>query len=111
MGNPLTVSSDVECGHKGLVAVDSSAKLTVGGNAVLLASGVVSKTVSASCATPSTSTTHPCTSVLSILPTSLATKLTAGGMPVVLDSLSGLTNGLPPGKLMAIAGQSKLTAA
>ncbi|HTO61226.1 MAG TPA: hypothetical protein VMM15_08210 [Bradyrhizobium sp.] len=48
--------------------------------------------------------------VLSVLPTSLAQKLTVGGLPAVLDTLSGLTDGKPPGSLQSSAGQSKLTA-
>jgi hypothetical protein len=110
MTSPLTTGSDVECGHKGTVSTSSSVKLTVDGNPVLVADGVVSKTVSG-CTTPSSSgppPTSPCISVQSILPTCLATKLTAGGAAVVLDTLAGLTDGAPPGTLAAVAGQSKL---
>jgi hypothetical protein len=109
MSKALTTASDVECGHQGAVQVSSSAKLTIGGNAVLIASGVVGSSV-AHCATPASSTTSPCMTVLSVLPTSLAQKLTVGGLPVVLDTLSGLTDGKPPGSLQSSAGQSKLAA-
>jgi hypothetical protein len=108
MGNPLTVSSDVECSHKGSVAVISKAKLTIGGNAVLLSDGIVGQAI-AHCTQVSASTT-PCTNVVSITPASQALKLTVGGSGVILDTVQGVTNGAPPGKLMAVAGQSKLTA-
>lgn len=111
MGSPLTIASDVECGHKGVVEVTSSVKLTVNGSPVLLEASVASMPVTpGTCATQQTSTTSPCKTVTSVLPPSLATKLTVGGKPVVLDSLKGLTDGVPPGGLLATAGQSKLTA-
>ena len=109
MSKALTTGSDVQCGHKGAVQVSSSAKLTIGGNAVLLTSGVMGSSV-ANCGTPISSTTAPCSTVLSVLPTSLAQKLTVGGLPVVLDTLSGLTDGKPPGSLLSKPVQSKLTA-
>ena len=111
MGATLTKASDVECGHAGVVSVTGSAKLTVGGQSVLVQSDVASKSIS-NCTTvtnPQTGTKQ-CTTVLSVSPTSLATKLTVGGVPVVLASLTGATDGVPPGKLQAVAGQSKLTA-
>jgi hypothetical protein len=113
MGSPLTASSDVECNHKGTVGVSSSTKLTVGGNAVLIATGVVGTAISG-CLTPIATTppTQPCKTVLAILPVSQATKLTAGGAPVILDTLAGTTDGIcipPPGMLVGVAGQSKLT--
>jgi hypothetical protein len=111
MSKALTSASDVQCGHQGAVQAKSSAKLTVSGNAVLLATGVVGSPVT-NCSTKLTSIpTSPCTTVVSLLPTSLAQKLTVGGLPVVLDTLSGLTDGVPPGSLESVAGQSKLTAA
>lgn len=109
MGSPLTIGSDVECGHKGLVTVQSSAKLTIAGQAVLVASGVMGGPIAA-CTTAPSPSTKPCTAVVAVLPVSQAIKLTAGGAGVVLDSLLGLTDGLPPGTLFAAAGQSKLTA-
>jgi hypothetical protein len=114
MGSPLTVSSTVQCGHLGPVTVSSSAKLTVGGNAVLLQSGVAGQPInSAACLNPippANPSGVKCSAVVSVLPVSLAQKLTVGGQPVVLDSLTGLTNGVPPGSLLAVAGQAKLTA-
>jgi hypothetical protein len=119
MRNPLTIASTVTCNHQGVVAVSSAAKLTVNGSAVLVESGVLSKSiVPGTCLTPlhvppPPPPTSPCTTVVSVLPTSMATKLTAGGMAVLLDSLAGQTDGVcvpPPGTLSAAAGQNKLTA-
>jgi hypothetical protein len=47
-----------------------------------------------------------------LLPTCFATKLTLGGQPAILDTLSGMTACVPPvpppGPLSAIANQIKL---
>jgi hypothetical protein len=113
MSHVLTESSDVECGHLGTVDVTGTSKLTVLGSQALLSSGVAGKSI-ALCITPNAPTATPptkaCMTVVSVLPVSLATKLTVGGQPVVLDTLKGLTDGLPPGSLVAVALQSKLTA-
>jgi len=92
--------------HGGQVATTSSAKLKVNGAPVLTASGI-GPAVSG-CKTPSSSPLKRCISV-SILSGS-ATKLKTAGSPVMLDSLSGTTDGSPPGKVPASAKQDKLTA-
>lgn len=115
MANVLTMGSTILCGvlvplkaHGGTVATTSSAKLTVGNNAVLLASslGAISGCQNAP---PPTGAT-PCKKVLTVLPISLATKLQAGGSSVLLDSLAGTTDGTPVGPLNVTANQTKLTA-
>ncbi|HXQ45349.1 MAG TPA: hypothetical protein VN806_01970 [Caulobacteraceae bacterium] len=109
MGSPLTMSSTVQCGHLGTVQVSSSTKLTIGGVAVLVQAGVAGKSVLLCTTLPTAAGNKPCQTVSSVLPISLSQKLTAGGNPVVLDSLKGLTDGVPPGTLLAVAGQAKLT--
>ncbi len=138
MAGVLTTSSDVTCGHSagavhGKAQVSSDVKLTVSGSPVLLKSGVDLKSVSG-CPTPPASDTSgvtaaPCTQVTSTPtpPTGAAgpptpgvgggeaTKLTCGGLPAMLDTLSGKTNGMvgkvsPQTLLSASAGQDKLTA-
>jgi len=114
MGTVLTKADTVSCGHPpGKVDVSSSAKLTVNGNAVLLKSSIMGKSISGPCSTPQSNSTSPCKTVLSITGGE-ATKLTVGGQPVMLaESTTGTTDGLPatppPGSLFAIAGQTKLT--
>lgn len=117
MAGVLTTASTVLCGpnvppnHGGQVTVASTAKLTVNGNPVLFKSSVAGKAVPpGACKTPQSNSTKPCTSVSSVLGGE-AGKLNAGGNPVLLDStLSGLTDGNPPGPLSATADQSKLSA-
>ncbi len=115
MGAVLTTASKVACGHDpGKVATSATAKLKVNGNLVLLKSGIAGKSVSG-CSTvtdPNTSTLQ-CSTVTSVT-AGEATKLKAGGSPVMLDTLAGATNGTvsgtPQTKLSATASQTKLTA-
>src|SRR3954462_6779581 len=48
-------------------------------------------------AQPPTPSTKPCTTVVATLPGSSSPRVTAGGRPVYLDTLSGMTDGVPPG--------------
>ena len=107
MAKVLTTDSTIDCGHEGTVGTSSSAKLRVDGAAVLVETGVAGKTIAGCTQTGGPPT--PCTAVAAIS-SGRATKLTAGGQPVMLDTLSGTTNGAPVGALSATAGQDRLTA-
>lgn len=131
MAGVLTTASTVTCGHApGNVSTTSAAKLTVNGQPVLLKSSIDGKPVGA-CSTPpaaepSGPTAAPCVLVTStpLVPPAPptpgvtggeATKLTAGGSKVMLDTLEGKTNGMvakasPQSLLQATAIQNKLTA-
>lgn len=110
----LISNSNVTCGHLGKVQVSSSAKLRVNGQPVLLKSSIENKTV-ANCGTvPNPNTgAKPCTKVIAVS-TGEATKLKVGGKAVILDTLTGDTDGTvggTPQKLLSgTAQQSKLTA-
>lgn len=118
MPGVLTTGSNVICGHGGTVSTTSSTKLKVSGNPVLLKIGIAHQSVS-NCQTPPASdpsgpTAIPCTLVVSV-DSGEANKLTAGGSPVVLETLTGETNGMvgkvtPQTLLSASAGQTKLKA-
>lgn len=117
MAGVLTVGSDVTCGHQGTVTVTSSAKLSVSGNPVLLKAGIANQPVTGCAIVPTVAPAPISTKCL--LVTSVdggeATKLTAGGSPVVLETLKGETNGMlanvtPQMLLSGTAAQSKLTA-
>jgi hypothetical protein len=107
----LTTGAKVLCGHPpGAINVESSAKLTVGEKPVLTEQSVLAGTPDD---TPdglcglSSGSSPPCTKVASVVPASLATKLTAGTKPVVLK-LSGLTD--KGGTVTGSDTQVKLTA-
>lgn len=118
MPNVLTTQSTVACGHGGTAAVVSSAKLAVNGMPVLLEAGVAGATIGACGTTPAADasgpTAAPCSAV-STVDSGRAAKLTVDGAPVLLDSLTGSTNGMvakltPQTLLTATAGQQKLSA-
>jgi hypothetical protein len=116
MAKVLTTGSTVMCKHGGKVATGSTAKLTVNGLPVLLAAGVSGRTVTTCPITddPNTSTTK-CRTVAAIIK-GPAVKLKVGGQPVILDTLTGMTNGTPPPPPLgppldtAVANQTKLGA-
>jgi hypothetical protein len=112
MSGVLTTGSSVTCSNSGKVSVSSSAKLRVGGNPVLVQSGIAGKTISGCThAIDSNSSEINCTAVLTISPSTFSMKLTTGGSGAALDTLSGAGNSTnPPDSLSATAGQTKLTA-
>jgi hypothetical protein len=113
MSKVLINNSKIVCPHQGQVQLAATTKLTIGGTNVLLLADVTGKTVSGcSVVTDTNTSTVQCQKVTTA--TGTASKLTVGGAPVVLDTLTGFTDGAPPPAAVAIsvsdAGQSKLTA-
>ncbi len=111
----LTTAGSVRCPDPvaGTVNLVSAAKLSVAGQPVLLAADVVSQPL-VGCGVvdnPAQGIKH-CTSVVAVTG-GISTKLVVGGRPVLLDTLTGTTDGTPPplGKPLglAAAGQTKLT--
>ncbi len=111
----VTQGTTVSCGHGGIVQTVGSPKLTVGGSPVLVDTGIIGEPIPAapapgSCSImPPPNSNVPCTTVLSVNPASLATKLVVSARPVVLASLSGTTNGSAPTFLTAVVTQTLLT--
>jgi len=113
MPSVLTMGSTILCGlaapklHGGSVTKIGTPKLIVAGKQVVLLTGLSSVKV---CTTaPPPASQKPCTSVTSITK-GQSTKLFVGGVSVLLDTLSGVTDGVPPGPLWVTANQAKLTA-
>jgi hypothetical protein len=115
----LTSGSEVLCGtkvtapkplHGGTVQVVPTSKLSVGGNFVLTSNSVTGQSVlpgTCTNAPPPTGQT-PCSKVTSVL-VGVALRLTTQSQGVLLETLKGVTVGVPPGDLAATAKQSKLT--
>lgn len=112
----LTNTSIVLCGelvpgslHGGSLQVMSTAKLHVLGNPVLLKSSLQSVLIIGCQNSPPPTGKTKCLHVSQVT-AGEATKLRVLGQGVILDStLKGTTDGNPPGPLMAVAGQTKLT--
>ncbi len=122
MAGVLTKASEVLCGpksqHGGTVSVSSAAKLRVDESPVLIESSISGKSVAdcqivASSDSSGTPLDKPCSKVRAVT-AGWATKLTADGKKVMLDSLQGNTDGLvsktPQAALKGTAKQTKLTA-
>lgn len=95
MPNVLTTASKVHCAHPlagvpSTVQTEGNAKLRVGGQAVLLKTGIVGHKVTGCGITGPNSS--PCSAVSAITAGDKG-RLRVGGVPVVMDTLDGKTNG------------------
>jgi hypothetical protein len=116
MAFALTTESTIECPHHGTVKPSSSAKLTVGGNAVLLNNQLSGLPIEKCETVPETS--KSITKCLTIQSESGGTagKLSVGGVAVLLDSVKAFSEGMPPPpeprppQMIIKAGESKLQA-
>jgi hypothetical protein len=117
MPQVLTTLSTIPCGHGGAVVVVSGAKLTVHGAPVLLLDGIANKGIAGCLTAPAADasgpTAAPCLTVTGV-GSGAATTLTVGGSPVMLDTVTGGSNGLVNKVLQqlghASANQPKLIA-
>lgn len=97
MPRVLTTAIPVKCPHVGIVTLASAVRLRVAGVAVLVQSAPptpLGTVVSCTAGSPSLPGT-PCLKVLTIT-AGQAGKLTVGGRPVLLATLTGTTDGTPP---------------
>lgn len=112
MGAALTESSTLGCGHlTGSIALHAGqSKLTVGGSKVLVDGDLNGASVSG-CGTTPSSTTSKCTTFTPA--GGVAQKLKVGGKGVLLETLTGVTSGVPPGgpTVVQAVGQTKLQTA
>jgi hypothetical protein len=108
MPKVLSATATVKCVHPGDVElVASTSRLTVDGDAVLVAGDLDGATISG-CKLPASTSTSPCaTTVATTTPPS--TLLTVDGTPVLLETAAGTTTSVPPGAFtVQAAGQTRL---
>lgn len=112
MPSALTESSTLACGDQGTLQLRAGqSKLTVNGSKVLVMGDLNGADVSGCTTVTNTNTgTKQCLKVLTALG-GVATKLTVGGQGVLLETITGTTDGLPvPAWTVQSAGQTKLQA-
>jgi hypothetical protein len=111
VGFVVTSSARIICPHGGQVTlIPRQSTVTVQGAPILRESDLIGAPI-VGCAQPPSVGSKPCTTVVSVLPGGSAPAVTAVGMPVHLDSLSGMTDGVPPGTVMVVsAGQASVQA-
>ena len=111
MGLVVTTNARIICAHAGQVTLTPrQTTVTIQGGAVLRETDLIGAPI-VGCAQPPSAATKPCTTVVAVLPGGSAPTVAAGGMPVHLDSLSGMTDGVPPGTVSVVfAGQTTVQA-
>lgn len=111
MPQVVTTNARIVCSHGGQVTlIPKNPTVTAGGAPVVRETDLVGAPIVGCAQAPSTNT-KPCTMVVSTLPGGSAPLVAAGGMPVHIDSLSGVTDGVPPGTISVVsAGQATVSA-
>lgn len=98
----ITANATVLCAHGGRVTlIPRQMQVVVEGVPVLCETDLLGAPI-VGCAQPPSPSTKPCTTVVSTLPGSTSLKVTAGGKPVHTATLTGLTDGVPPGAIMVV---------
>lgn len=98
----LTSNATVLCSHGGRVTLIPR-QVTVGiqGGMVMCDPDLAGAPI-VGCPQPATSASKPCTAVVSTLPGSSSPKVMVSGRPAYLGTLSGVTDGVPPGTLTVV---------
>jgi hypothetical protein len=107
----LTTASRLICPHSGTLVLTTAGRLlTVDGQPVIVESDLRAATFTPGSCTNVGGSLTPCTNINSIT-AGLSSTLSAGGEPVALDTVQGLTNSTPPAPFQVVtAGQTKLEA-
>jgi hypothetical protein len=96
----VTSNASITCVHGGqVVLVPTQSQVMIQGGAVMCEPDLVGAAI-VGCAQPPSPSTAPCTAVLSTLPGSSDPTVLVGGRPAYVSTLSGMTNGVPPGAIM-----------
>jgi hypothetical protein len=99
----VTSNATILCAHGGRVTlVPRQMQVMISGGAVLCEPDLAGAPI-IGCAQPPTPSTKPCTTVVSALPGSTSLKVMVGGRPAYVATLSGLTDGVPPGAIMVVS--------
>jgi hypothetical protein len=109
MAKALTTASTLGCNHAGKASLTGSDKLKVQGKPVVTKSNAVTPLPLSGCTVADSNTTLQCKAITS-LSNDTASKLKVSGSPVLLDALSGQTNGKPENSVLVTAKQQKLNA-
>jgi hypothetical protein len=106
----LNAAALVMCPHGGKVQViPSQLTTTAGGSPVLVLGDLDGKPI-VGCTQPPSPTTAPCTATTPML-VGASLKVTVGGRAALLDTATGMTNGVPPGPWkVQLPGQAKVDA-
>ena len=107
----VTANAVIACPHQGQVElIPGQEKVVIEGGPILCEPDLIGAAI-LGCTQPASPSSKPCTQVVSIMPGSTSAKVTAAGRPVYLSTLSGMTDGVPPGIVsVSDAGQTSVEA-
>jgi hypothetical protein len=98
----VTSNATILCAHGGHVTLSArQTTVTIDGGAVLCEPDLVGAPI-VGCAQAPSASTKPCTTVASTLPGSSSTTVLVEGRPAYVATLTGLTDGVPPGAIMVV---------
>jgi hypothetical protein len=93
-------SAVILCAHGGQVTlIPKQTQVLAGGSPILCEPDLMGAPI-VGCAQPPSISTKPCTTVVSTMPGSTSMKVMVGGRPAYLSTLTGITDGVPPGTIM-----------
>jgi hypothetical protein len=111
MPNVVTTNDTIVCVHGGTVVLTPKQTVVLAqGGAVLRETDLIGAPI-VGCAQPPTIASKPCTTVISTLPGGSAPTVMVGGLPAHISTLSGITDGVPPGTIMVVAPGAPLVQA
>ena len=99
----VTTNATILCAHGGrVVLTPKQTTVTAGGGPILRETDLMGAPI-AGCAQPPSPGSKPCTLVVSVIPGSGTSQMAfVGGLPAHTQTLSGLTDGVPPGTIMVV---------
>lgn len=105
----ITTNSMIMCTHGGRVTLmPRQTQVQIQGGFVLCEPDLVGAPI-IGCMQPPSLTSKPCTTVVSTFPGSSSLKVKVGGRPAYVATLTGITDGVPPGALIvASPGQASV---
>lgn len=90
------------CAHGGRVMlIPRQFKVVIQGAPIMCVPDLLGAPI-AGCLQPPTPATKPCTTVVSTFPGSWSLKVLVGGKPAYVATLTGLTDGVPPGAITVV---------
>jgi hypothetical protein len=99
----VTTNDTIMCIHGGTVVLTpKQGDDTPSGGAVMRETDLIGAPI-VGCAQPPTISSKPCTTVVSTLPGGSAPTVLVGGLPAHVSTLSGITDGVPPGTISVVA--------
>jgi hypothetical protein len=98
----VNANATIMCSHGGrVVLIPRQMTVLAQGGPMMCEPDLVGAPI-AGCAQPPTPLTKPCTTVVATFPGSTSLKAKVGGRPVYVATITGLTDGVPPGSLVVV---------